>query len=286
VITALIFLGSAVISMGLWLGTREMFQHPTFIRRNYRDHTVPTAVGALIPLSAAIVMAMYSLVSGWAPVAGARDAWFKLGSFGPVVLALAFAFALLGLIDDFGGIGQSGGFRAHITALFRGRVSTGMLKLIGGAAAAIAIIGATATGPAVGGLIRDAAIVALAANLGNLFDRAPGRVIKVGLITYLAFALLFGQFVAAPLAPVLGAAAGLLIPDVREQMMIGDAGANALGAVIGYGFVLGFGPSARLVVLIVLVFLNLLSDFVSFSRVIERTPPLRWIDRLGAHRHR
>ncbi len=36
-----------------------------------------------------------------------------------------------------------------------------------------------------------------------------------------------------------------------------------------------------MVVLVVLVALNVLSEVVSFSRIIEATPPLRWFDRVG-----
>ena len=41
-------------------------------------------------------------------------------------------------------------------------------------------------------LLADAALVALAANLGNLLDRAPGRTIKVGLVAYVPLALAAG----------------------------------------------------------------------------------------------
>ncbi|MCZ7628432.1 MAG: hypothetical protein M5U19_04970 [Microthrixaceae bacterium] len=78
-----------------------------------------------------------------------------------------------------------------------------------------------------------------------------------------------------------GAAVVLLRPDLREQMMMGDAGANPLGAATGLATVLVFAPSVRVAVLVVLLALNLASEWVSFSQVIERTPPLRYMDRLG-----
>ena len=63
--------------------------------------------------------------------------------------------------------------------------------------------------------------------------------------------------------------------------MLGDTGANLLGGVLGLMAVFTLGRGARTVVLIALVALNLASEFVSYSRVIERVPPLRWVDRLG-----
>jgi UDP-N-acetylmuramyl pentapeptide phosphotransferase/UDP-N-acetylglucosamine-1-phosphate transferase len=74
---------------------------------------------------------------------------------------------------------------------------------------------------------------------------------------------------------------GLLPLDLRERLMLGDGGANALGAVVGVAAVSALGPAPRLAVLVVVVALTVTSEYVSFSRVIERTPPLRWLDALG-----
>jgi UDP-N-acetylmuramyl pentapeptide phosphotransferase/UDP-N-acetylglucosamine-1-phosphate transferase len=63
--------------------------------------------------------------------------------------------------------------------------------------------------------------------------------------------------------------------------MLGDTGANALGAALGSATVLVVGPGVRDIVALVLLALTLLSEVVSFSRVIAVVPPLRSIDRLG-----
>jgi hypothetical protein len=68
---------------------------------------------------------------------------------------------------------------------------------------------------------------------------------------------------------------------VREELMVGDTGSNPMGAAVGLGVVVAFGPAVRLSVLVVVLALNLLSERVSFSSVIDRTPPLRYLDRLG-----
>ncbi len=63
--------------------------------------------------------------------------------------------------------------------------------------------------------------------------------------------------------------------------MLGDAGANALGAALGTAVLVQYGRGGRLAHLAVLAALNLASEKVSFTKVIAATPPLRWADELG-----
>jgi UDP-N-acetylmuramyl pentapeptide phosphotransferase/UDP-N-acetylglucosamine-1-phosphate transferase len=79
----------------------------------------------------------------------------------------------------------------------------------------------------------------------------------------------------------MGAALGLLPGDLGEHLMLGDAGANALGAALGLGALLTLGPQTRLIVAAVLLVLNVAADVFSFSKVIRRTPALNRLDQLG-----
>jgi putative ABC transport system permease protein len=45
------------------------------------------------------------------------------------------------VFDDVVGVGQSGGFKGHLRALARGELSSGMVKLLGGAALGIVVAG-------------------------------------------------------------------------------------------------------------------------------------------------
>jgi hypothetical protein len=80
---------------------------------------------------------------------------------------------------------------------------------------------------------------------------------------------------------IAGAAVALFVPDLRERLMLGDAGSNVLGAAAGLGVVMTTGTVTRIIVLAVVAGLNVASEMVSFSRVIDRVPPLRYADRLG-----
>ncbi|WP_240489889.1 hypothetical protein [Actinomadura atramentaria] len=188
----------------------------------------------------------------------------------------------LGGYDDLFGSGTSRGFKGHLGALARGEVTTGAVKILGiGAAglAAAAVAGSpapTRAGRAVDTLL-NGALIAGSANLMNLFDLRPGRAIKVGLLTGVPLAATAGGAVTA--AP-LGAAAALLPADLAERAMLGDTGANALGGLLGLAAT-RLGRRSRLAVFAGVAGLNAASEFVSFTKVIARTPVLHRLDMLG-----
>jgi UDP-N-acetylmuramyl pentapeptide phosphotransferase/UDP-N-acetylglucosamine-1-phosphate transferase len=276
-LVGLVMGGAAAIA--IWAGLRPVFGRPVFARQNYRGVTLPTAGGIVIPLAVIATSAVLTLAttlgSGPEPSAMAALA---------LTVTATLGFGLLGLLDDVALDEGASGYRGHVTALVRGRLTAGSLKMVAGPAVAILVVAPVADDSAAR-LLLDGAVVALAANLANLFDRAPGRVAKVSLA---AAAVLVVATAAAPellgLAVVSGAALALVVPDLRERMMLGDAGANPLGATLGLATVLAVSPTTRNWVLAVLLALNLVSERVSFSRVIERVPPLRAIDRAGRRR--
>ncbi len=198
------------------------------------------------------------------------------------VLIAALGFAALGFLDDVvGGEGERG-WRSHLRALGAGRLSAGGVKLLGGGALALVLASATGSGTSLPRLAVDGALVAFAANLANVFDTAPGRTLKVALLAWVPLAGVAGTGpVGVALAPVVGAGIGLLPEDLTERLMLGDAGANVLGAALGAGALLELGPGARTSTVIVLAVLNVAAEVVSFSRLIEATPALRHLDRLG-----
>ena len=227
-------------------------------------------------------------------------------------MALAGAGALaFGLIDDLAGSGKRRGLRGHLGALAHGEVTTGTVKLGGLAATgfAAAVFGHAASGHAASGHATDvminAGLIAGGANLLNLFDLRPGRAIKVAVLSGCLIAA-GGAVTGGPgprasngrpvggdrsgggraaglvaVAAPLGASLALLPEDLGERAMLGDAGANALGAMLGAAAARSLPRPARIGLLAGIVALTVVSEKVSFTSVIERTPPLRRLDMLG-----
>jgi UDP-N-acetylmuramyl pentapeptide phosphotransferase/UDP-N-acetylglucosamine-1-phosphate transferase len=268
-----------------WLAARPVFALPALVRQNYRGRALPTAAGIVLPLAAVLVEGGRAVVASFGVGDGPGT-----GGIRALVLLAALGFGILGFIDDLagggGGVaavdgGSERGFRGHLGALVAGRVTTGALKLVGGGVLALLVV-APVVGESPGRLLADGALVALCANLGNLLDRAPGRTIKAGVMAFAVLALAARRTDAlSGVAVVVGAALGLLLDDLHERLMLGDAGSNVLGAALGLGLVAACGSTARDVALVAVAALNVAGELVSFSRVIDTVPPLRALDRAG-----
>ncbi|MGO9216981.1 MAG: hypothetical protein ACLP5E_04305 [Streptosporangiaceae bacterium] len=268
----------------------------TWTRTNHRGEPVTLLEGPAAAAGAALAAALNPGLPGRARAA--------------LVTAAAGAGAFGGY-DDLAGSGDRRGFRGHLGALGHGEVTTGAVKIGGIGAtglAASALLGGGALDVAV-----NAGLIAGGANLLNLFDLRPGRAIKVAA---LAGGLLAaagrpgangdgegpalaspapakpgpakpgpakpGPVAAVTLAGIpLGAALALVGEDLGERAMLGDAGANALGAMLGAAAAAALPRSGRVAVLAGIVALTAASEKVSFTKVIQRTPPLHWLDMLG-----
>ena len=189
----------------------------------------------------------------------------------PGLLAAGGAGLVGGYDDAVGGRDQAKGLLGHAAALRAHRLTAGSVKVVGVSAAGIAAaVAAGSRTPAE--VLRDGAVVAGSANLLNLLDLRPGRALKAGALA----AGLLGE-------PGVAAACLAVLPsDLAEEAMLGDAGANALGAVLGVAVLRALpGRRGRSVALTALVLLTAASERVSFSAVIDRTPALRALDQLG-----
>ena len=264
-----LILSGAVSTAALWELVRRtpVARAPIWQCVNYRDRVVSLLGGPVVLVAAAL---------GAGALAATRPAGRRRALAVLVVLMVA---AAAGVYDDLRGEAGPKGLAGHLRAAARGRLTSGVLKVvalgIGGAAAAALLAGRFSLQAAADGLL-----IATSANLANLFDLRPGRAAKftaAGLVLVAAV----GSAASTSIAWCAGVSLGILGYDLRERVMLGDAGANALGAALGVGIVAAGSPPARLVALVAVVALTLLSEIVSFGRVIDATPPLRWLDALG-----
>ncbi|HEY2793785.1 MAG TPA: hypothetical protein VGJ28_15580, partial [Micromonosporaceae bacterium] len=230
-------------------------------RTNFHGRTVSLTGGTAL---AAAATATAALGAGSAPAAAAA-------------LLAGGASGAVGLYDDVVGARPdqkaSKGFRGHLRALKEGRVTSGMVKIAGvGAAAFGAAALIEAERPARGPIRRAASVVlgtgviAGTANLLNLFDLRPGRALKVGGAMAAGHLLTSaGDRHAGLVAGPLGATAALLPADLDEEIMLGDTGANSLGALIGLAAAARYGIAGRAVLLAGLAALTAASEKVSFT---------------------
>ncbi|GAA3389728.1 hypothetical protein GCM10020369_40980 [Cryptosporangium minutisporangium] len=269
-------------------------------RTNHRGEPVTLAEGPAVALGAT-----------FAAVLGAALGAPESGVNRRIAVAAAVAglgSAVVGAYDDIVGARPEQradkGFRGHLRALRAGRVSAGAVKVAGVGASALvagALLGSGAVGSGRGsgrpsrsplGVAVDTAlaatVIAGAANVVNLFDLRPGRALKVGLLA--AGPLLAGpgrpvgegrDAAAAVAGAVSGAALAALPDDLGERSMLGDAGANAIGALLGVAAVAHLGRPGRAAVGAGLIGLMAASERVSFTAVIARTPALNTIDLWG-----
>jgi UDP-N-acetylmuramyl pentapeptide phosphotransferase/UDP-N-acetylglucosamine-1-phosphate transferase len=271
--TASITFAAAVGAGAARIAYRKLSENPpgpepkVWQRVNHRGEPVTLLEG---PAVAAATAATVALVPGMPARVRAAG-----------VLAAAGAGAC-GVYDDLRGDRDRRGFRGHLSALAKGKLTTGAVKILG--IGAVGLVGGALVRRKPGDTIIDktlaGVVIAGSANLTNLFDLRPGRAIKAGMIAGLPGALRGG----APGvlgAGALGAAAALLPEDLGERAMLGDTGANALGAVLGTAAAARATRGGLWWRAAALIALTAASEKVSFTRVIASNTPLRVIDEFG-----
>jgi UDP-N-acetylmuramyl pentapeptide phosphotransferase/UDP-N-acetylglucosamine-1-phosphate transferase len=233
-------------------------------RTNYAGRPVTLLGGPALAVSATA-----SAVLGAPP--GARAAAAVVGGVA----------GLVGGYDDVVGArpeqARDKGLAGHLRALREGRVSAGAVK-VAGIVSAAAVAAALTRRRSLVDAVLTTGLVAGTANLLNLLDLRPGRAGKAGV---LAAAATLGGPAGGLVAGPLGATLAVLPEDLGEKVMLGDCGANALGALLGLRLAALPGRGSRGALLGAVVALTLASEKVSFTRVIEATPGLRELDRLG-----
>ncbi len=295
--------GLAVAIAGGWLvpalGVRMLvpsLEASAWVVPNYRGRKVFLGLG-IVWVFWALALTVGSMVMGSALAVAGRPPLATV----VILVLLAFVF---GAVDDVFGTSADKGFRGHLRGMAKGRLTTGGLKLLGivaaGLWAAVEVAmsrrdaGDWSQVEVIAGVATGAVLIAGSANLVNLLDLRPGRALK-GYLALLAVSFAAWVFSAhwgvapARTALILVATAAWLVGpvlavwryDLSERGMLGDAGANAAGALAGLALMVSLPPWGIAVAALVVAGLNLASERFSFSRVIEQNRLLSRVDRLG-----
>lgn len=260
-------------AVALWVTRIRIASPPQgLIRTNVAGLAVPAVLGDGLIAGSLAALAVLGLAgaAGW-------DA-SETGRMGAAVALVVGIMGAAGRVDDLRGDEGPRGFSGHLSAAVRGHVTGGALKILAGGAAGLAA-GALVTSGVDSVVV--AVVVALGANTFNLLDRAPGRAGKLWLLAAVPVFVGGTSGWAVAAAGTAGALAAVLPSDLRARGMLGDAGANPLGAVWGLGLASATDDAGRAIAIVVLVALNAASERWSFSRAIDRVGWLKALDRLG-----
>jgi UDP-GlcNAc:undecaprenyl-phosphate GlcNAc-1-phosphate transferase len=245
------------------------------VRANYRERRVAFPFGVLSVAGALVALIPLALIQR-----------LELADvFHPEVIIVAvyvLGVAFLGLVDDTLG-GAPRGWGGHGSAVLHGQLSTGALKAVG--SLGLALYATSFAGLSTGRWLLASAVLVLATNVFNLLDLRPGRAIKAFVL--LGTGLTIGAASVRPLW-ALGLFAGPALVaglyDLRERAMLGDTGANLLGALAGLWLVLTLSELGQAVALTLLLAITLYGELRSITKLVERVPLLRRLDSWGVPR--
>jgi UDP-GlcNAc:undecaprenyl-phosphate GlcNAc-1-phosphate transferase len=262
------------------------------LKLNYRERELPFPFGVLVLGAALLALIPLMLLQVLASAEVFHPEVWPVAVYALGVLALGLIDDTLGerttdeseahqgLVQDPTVPRAPRGWRGHGEALLRGEFSTGALKAAG--SLGLALLAMSWLGLSDGRWLLAVAVLVLATNAFNLLDLRPGRASKAFVLLGLGLGLgsgsprqlwTLGLFVSPALV------AGLY--DLRERAMLGDTGANLLGALAGLWLVLALSGTGQAIALALLLALTLYGEFRSISGFVERTPGLRHLDSLG-----
>lgn len=237
------------------------------IRKNYLGVDIPVSVGISFPMTLMIVFSIFGMFS-----------WYE-NSYHIFLLGV-ISMSFLGFIDDILGQRDTLGFKGHFGALFKGRLTTGGLKALGGGLTAFFL--ALFLSSSWCDVILNTLVIALFANMLNLLDLRPGRAVK-GYFIFLILIILLakGKVDWVLVMPVLGAILVYFPYDLKAKVMMGDAGSNVLGLVLGYLCMAYLPLMVRIGVLVFLILMHLYTEKYSLTETIENNSFLRAFDNWG-----
>ncbi|ACV62874.1 hypothetical protein Dtox_2045 [Desulfofarcimen acetoxidans DSM 771] len=272
------FLIGYIITLVLIKPIINMISTANFVRPNFRGENIPVGVGIIFLISSSFVITLNLLFLNIVP----HNLTFLTAEEGfryVIFLAGIASITCLGLIDDNWGSRDTTGLKGHLLSLFRGKITTGGLKAMGGGF--ISLIISLLPGQN-DHIILNTLILGLSINAINLLDLRPGRAGKGFLLGALLLAA-YGQARTDMLFVYifLGLILAYLPYDLKAKVMMGDSGSNALGITLGLTAVWLLSWQLKIYLLTGLIVLHLLTEKYSLTKIIEKNIVLNYLDRLG-----
>lgn len=239
------------------------------VRPNYKQDMIPVSMGIVfLPM-----IIINGILLAYTTTKYQNLMYLFMFMFG--MISMFFA----GILDDIVGNRDVSGLKGHFKSLLKGKLTTGGFKAIfGGFVGVVISIGVSSN---IFDIITNTLIIALSTNLMNLLDLRPGRAIKAYLIIIITvFITLSGYIKALPLL-ILPNVLAYFNYDLKAKAMMGDTGSNVLGISIGILVVMGYSLKVRLIWLAFLIFIHLLTEKYSLTKIIEKNKILNFIDKLG-----
>ncbi|OWZ84004.1 hypothetical protein [Natranaerobius trueperi] len=247
---------------------KTTFQKANITAKNYRNNEIPIAMGVVFPFIYLPSILIYFVMVD-------RQYTQVISLF-----SIMSIFTILGFIDDLN-IERRKGIIGHIYSfIFQGQITIGFIKasfgiLIGGTFSIVLNKGFENI------ILLDTLLIALSANSINSLDVKPGRATKGALLFGILISLFTLETSILIIYPAIIMLTYYLKGDLKEEYMMGDAGANGIGSFFG-GFAVIILPfQQKLVLLTVFIALHILTEFYSLSRIIKRSSILTFFDNLG-----
>lgn len=239
------------------------------VRPNYKGDMIPVSMGIVFLPMVVINSAILA---------------FSTTNYQDLLYLFMYIFGMIsmffaGILDDIVGNRDVSGLKGHFKSLLKGSLTTGGFKaLFGGFIGIVISLGVSKN---IGDLVINTLIIALSTNLMNLLDLRPGRAIKMYLIIMIVLFLTSTGFVETLPLLIVPSVLAYFGYDLKAKAMMGDTGSNVLGISIGIIFVLGYSLNVRLLWLVFLIFIHVLTEKYSLTKIIEKNKILNFIDKLG-----
>lgn len=248
---------------------RSLLIESNVLRPNYKKDMIPVSMGIVfLPMLIinAIILAYFTT------------------NFKDMLHIFIFLFGLVsmffaGILDDIIGNRDVSGLKGHFKSLLNGKLTTGWFKALFWGF--IGLVISIAISKNIYDIVINTLIIALSTNLMNLLDLRPGRAIKGYLLISIVLLFTLGEYTRNLLLLIFPNVIAYFNQDLKAKAMMGDTGSNVLGISIGILFVMGYPLKVRLIWLAFLIFIHILTEKYSLTKIIENNKFLNFIDKLG-----